>query len=206
MLAVITLEHRPEGRPGIGQRRLGIERRKFWQNGIHCGLLARALARIARHQQCDRLFTVGLLYAIGKLAMAYQDPERMRRVQAQAVAGGVLALSLEEQAFGFNYCHAGAALLETWQFAASMWMPIACQRYPAAATDFRTDAAIINIAQAVTAALPPTADPSAIIVRNEVQIEPIAWLQCGLGADVLTAALSEVDLLWSPVSETLVGN
>lgn len=30
MLVVITLEHRPEGRSGIGQRRLGIKRRKFW--------------------------------------------------------------------------------------------------------------------------------------------------------------------------------
>jgi len=175
----------------------------FWNASVHCGLLARALARIARHQQPERLFATGLLHAVGQLVMYTQAPERSRivldhiRSQPQARPG------IEQQVFGFTYCEVGAALLEVWQLPPSMWLPIRWHRKPAAATDFRTDSALLTIAQAVTAVFEPDVKPGAPLVRTAPVIEPVAWLQCGLIADVLPPALEEVDAQWFEVIEII---
>ena len=179
-----------------------LDRKAFWHASVHCGLMARALARIARHQQTDRLFTVGLLHRIGQLVM-HQDPARARRMQDPLKSNPSARATAEVQVFGFTYCEVGAALLETWQLPASMWMPIRYHCTPAGATDFRTDTALLTIALAVTDSVAPSLIPLTLAERREPRIEPVAWLQCGLSADVLAAAIQEVDTQWAAVSAAL---
>jgi HD-like signal output (HDOD) protein len=173
----------------------------FWNASVHCGLLARALARIARHQQVERLFATGLLHAVGQLVMYHQAPERSRLVLDQIQPAPQTRPEIEQQVFGYTYCEVGAALLEAWQLPPSMWLPIRYHRRPALAPDFRTDAALLAIAQAVTAAVEPDVKRDATPQRADPVIEPIAWLQSGLVADVLPNAIDEVDAQWFEVIE-----
>ena len=71
------------------------------------------------------------------------------------------------------------------------------------ATDFRTDTALLTIALAVTDSVAPSLTPLTPAARCEPRIEPVAWLQCGLSAEVLTAAIQEVDTQWAAVSAIL---
>ena len=89
-----------------------VDMQSFWGASVHCGLLARALARIARHQQPERLFTAGLLHAVGQLVMYHQDPVRSRLVLDQIKLDPQIRPAIEQQVFGFTYYEVGAALLE----------------------------------------------------------------------------------------------
>jgi HD-like signal output (HDOD) protein len=175
----------------------------FWNASVHCGLLARALARIARHQQPERLFATGLLHAVGQLVMYTQAPARARVVLDQIRSQPQARPAIEQQVFGFNYCDVGAALLEAWQLPPSMWLPIRFHRNPVAAPDYRTDTAVLAIAQAVTAVFEPDVKSGLPMVRTEPEIEAIAWLQSGLVVGVLPPALEEVDAQWFEVIEII---
>lgn len=180
-----------------------VDMDSFWNASVHCGLLARALARIARHQQPERLFATGLLHAVGQLVMYTQAPAQASVVLDQVRGDPQARPAIERQVFGFDYCEVGAALLEAWQLPPSMWIPIRFHRHPVAATDFKTDAAIVAIAQAVTAVFEPDVKPGTPLQRATPHIDPVAWLQSGLIADVLPPALEEVDSQWFEVIEII---
>ncbi len=175
----------------------------FWNASVHCGLLTRALARIARHQQPERLFATGLLHAVGQLVMYTQAPARARLVLDQIRSHPQTRPAIEQQVFGFDYCEVGAALLEVWRLPPSMWMPIRYHRDPIAAIDYRTDTAVLAIAQAVTAVFEPDVKSGVPLTRSVPEIDPVAWLQSGLVADVLPPALEEVDAQWFEVIEII---
>ena len=84
-----------------------------------------------------------------------------------------------------------------------MWLPILHLRAPATATDFRTDAALLSIAQAVTATVEPDITAVASSARGEPKIEPVAWLQCSLVREVLPIALEEVNRQWFDVIQII---
>ncbi len=111
--------------------------------------------------------------------------------------------AIEQQVFGFDYCEVGAALLEVWRLPPSMWMPIRHHRNPVAATDYRTDTAVLTIAQAVTAVFEPDVKTGMPLTRSAPAIDAVAWLQSGLVADVLPPALEEVDAQWFEVIEII---
>ncbi len=175
----------------------------FWNASVHCGLLARALARIARHQQPERLFATGLLHAVGQLVMYTQAPARARVVLDQIRSQPQTRPAIEQQVFGFDYCDVGAALLEVWRLPPSMWLPIRYHRNPVAAPDYRTDTALLAIAQAVTAVFEPDVKSGLPLSRAAPEIEAVAWLQSGLVAAVLPPALEEVDAQWFEVIEII---
>lgn len=180
-----------------------VDMNAFWAASVHCGLLARALAKIARHQQPERLFATGLLHAVGQLVMYMQAPGQSRVVLDQIRNDPQARPGIEQQVFGFTYCDVGAALLEAWQLPPSMWLPIRFHRQPDTASDFRSDAALLAIAQAVTAVVEPDVKAGAGSERGEPRIEAYLWLQSGLVIDVLPAALEEVDAQWFEVIEII---
>lgn len=175
----------------------------FWNASVHCGLYARALARIARHQQPERLFVVGLLHAVGQLVMYHVVPERTRLVLDQIGTQAQMRPSIERQVFGFDYCAVGANLLEFWQLPPSMWIPIRFHRALLSAPDYRSDTAILAIAQATTAVIEPDVKSAVPNYCGTPQIEPAAWLQSGLSADVLALATAEVEAAWFEVIEII---
>ena len=180
-----------------------VDMDSFWNASVHCGLMARALARIARHQQPERLFASGLLHAVGQLVMYHQAPERATLVLDQIRIRPQARPQIEQQMFGFTYGEVGAALLEAWHLPASVWLPILHHHAPQGAPDYRTDTALLTIAQAVAAAVEPGIKTPGAPSPTAPQIDPVAWLQCGLVAAVLAPAFEEVDLQWFEVIEII---
>ena len=181
-----------------------VDMDSFWTASVHCGLMARALARIARHQQPERLFATGLLHAVGQLVMYHRAPERATLVLDQIRTTPQARPHIEQQVFGFTYCEVGAALLEAWHLPASMWLPILHHRTPQHASDFRSDTALLTIAQAVAAVVEPGVKAPGVPTSSTPGIDPVAWMQCGLVAEVLAPAFEEVDAQWFDVIEIIV--
>ncbi|MGH8597980.1 MAG: hypothetical protein ACREXT_15095, partial [Gammaproteobacteria bacterium] len=84
-----------------------------------------------------------------------------------------------------------------------IWLPIRYHRVLTAAPDYRSDTAMLAIAQAVTAVVDPDVKQLTPNRGAKPQIEPVAWLQCGLISDVLPRAIEEVDAAWFEVIEII---
>ncbi|MGE3773502.1 MAG: HDOD domain-containing protein [Gammaproteobacteria bacterium] len=175
----------------------------FWNASVHCGLLARALGRIARLTQPERLFAAGLLHAVGQIVMYNRLPTESRAV-LDAVRQDLHArVDAERRVFGYTYAEVSAALLAGWGLPPSLVEPVACHLAPAAAGEFRHDAALLNIAREVTLLVEPGIKIEAREPRPSPAIEAAVWAQAQLVPAVLPSALEQVDAQWFEVIDIL---
>jgi len=179
----------------------------FWNASVHCGLLARALGRIARLTQPERLFAAGLLHAVGQIVMYNRMPAESRAVLDLLRRDLHARADAERRLFGFTYAEVSGELLESWRLPRSLVEPVACHLAPAAAVDFRHDAALLNIAREVTLLIEPGIKPGIGIETREPRpspaIEPAVWAQAQLVPGVLPSALEQVDAQWFEVIDIL---
>lgn len=175
----------------------------FWNASVHCGLLARALGRIARLTQPERLFAAGLLHAVGQIVMYNRMPAESRAVLDVLRQDIHARVAAEQRIFGFTYAEVSAALLESWRLPTSLVEPVACHLAPATARDFRHDAALLNISREVTLLVEPGFKTEARDPRPTPAIDPAVWAQAQLVAGVLPDALEQVDAQWFEVIDIL---
>ncbi|MCC7122472.1 MAG: HDOD domain-containing protein [Gammaproteobacteria bacterium] len=175
----------------------------FWNASVHCGLLVRALGRIARLPQPERLFAAGLLHAVGQIVMYNRMPAESRAVLDILHKDLHARADAERRIFGFTYAETSAALLESWRLPASLVEPVACHLEPATAVAFRQDAALLHIAREVTLLVEPGIKTDAREPRPSPAIAPAAWAQAQLVQGVLPSALEQVDTQWFEVIDIL---
>lgn len=175
----------------------------FWNASVHCGLLTRSLARIARSTQPERLFAAGLLHAVGQIVMYERMPVPARRVLDAVRENPHARIDAERRNFGFTYAEVSAALLASWRLPASLVEPVACHLAPQTASAFESDAALLHIAREVTLLVEPGVKDAARATWPTPVIDPAAWSRARLVPAVLPAALEQVDAQWFEVLETL---
>ncbi len=181
-----------------------VDMDSFWNASVHCGLLARALGRIARQPVPDRMFAGGLLHGVGQLVLYAREPERSRAMLDRLQRGEGSRAALERGLFGFTHAAVGAALLEAWRLPTSLIEPVRWQLEPRRATEFAREAALLHIAQAITETVEPDVKREARVHTPErAVIDAAVWTQSGLVNDVLSAALDEVDAQWFEVIQIL---
>ena len=180
-----------------------VDMHTFWNASVHCGLLARALARIARLPQPERLFAGGLLHAVGQLVMYHKVLALAQSILDALRADPQRRADIETRLCGFTYADVSGALLEAWGLPASLVEPVRCHLRPGAATAFPQDAALLNIAREVTILVEPGIKTDARGARPEPAIAPPVWAQSQLVPSVLPAALEQVDAHWFEVIEIL---
>ena len=91
-----------------------IDLKRFWLQSVYCGLIAKHLAKIARHRGSERFFLVGLLHNIGELIVAVQAPEMA--IECNAYDENTTPWKLQNQILGFHYAQCSADLLSEWRF------------------------------------------------------------------------------------------
>ncbi len=180
-----------------------VDMTAFWNASVHCGLLARALGRLARLPQPERLFAGGLLHAVGQLVVYHQAPALAQAVLDTSREDPRRRPEIETRLCGFTYADVSGALLEAWGLPVSLVEPVRCHLRPGAATAFAQDAALLNIAREATMLVEPGIKAGARVTRQEPAIAAPVWAQSQLVPDVLPAALDEVDAQWFEVIEIL---
>jgi len=175
----------------------------FWNASVHCGLLARALGRIARLAQPERLFAAGLLHAVGQIVMYNRLPTESRAVLDVLRQDLHARAEAERRIFGYTYAEVSGALLGSWGLPASLVEPVACHLAPAAATAHPQDAALLAIAREVTLLVEPGIKTEAREARPAPAIDAAVWSQSRLVPSVLPSALEQVDAQWFEVIDIL---
>ncbi len=149
MAAAITGRFRriPEGLPGPDA---------FWHHNLACATAARQIARECGLRQQEQLFVAGLLHDIGKLVMYLTEPERAREVLERLEAPESDPATIEAQVFGFDHAELGAELLHQWRLPETLVQPVRWHHAPGEATDFRQEAAVLHLAEAIANTVAPS--------------------------------------------------
>ena len=147
----------------------------FWQHNLACATASRIIARKCGLRNDEQLFVAGLLHDIGKLVMYLTQPELSRQVLELAEQPDAELGSLERIAFGFDHTELGAELLQQWQLPRSLVMPTRWHHVPEKAEDFRTEAAVVHLANAIANTVAPCVSPD-----DDLSVELGVWPRLGL--------------------------
>lgn len=88
--------------------------RQFWRNSFAVAALCKWLARPARLDP-ELAFTCGMMHNLGALLIHLLAPDQAARLEASGERDEDLS-ELQQQALGYDFTEAGAALAERWQF------------------------------------------------------------------------------------------
>lgn len=124
--------------------------RTFWQESVHCGVMARLIATQCNMLDSERLFVAGLLRDIGHLIMYQKMPEPCQESLIHSRQEQRLLFSVERERFGFDYAQVGSELLRAWNLPVSLETAIRFHTVPGRAEDFEFEAAIIHLASVVS--------------------------------------------------------
>ncbi len=86
----------------------------FWFHSLHCGTLARLIAKTNRNCDPDQAFLSGLLHDIGRLVLWVQHPKQYARLLSGNTQDPRHILE-DEADFGGPHTEIGACLLEHWK-------------------------------------------------------------------------------------------
>jgi HD-like signal output (HDOD) protein len=93
-----------------------------WEAGDFCraslvkAVAAELLARQTRQLDSDLAYTTGLVFEIGKLALAFSCGSRFEAIRTHQVKEACPWLEAERAVLGFNHAEVSARLLERWRF------------------------------------------------------------------------------------------
>ena len=122
----------------------------FWANSFFSALAARELARKCFLVDSERVFVEGLLRDLGHLLLYQYLPEQAEEAMKASAKTGEPIHTTEQKLLGFNYTQVGKALVDTWQLPKNFGEAILHQTNPTATPDYQFEAALLNIASALT--------------------------------------------------------
>ena len=159
----------------------------YWANSFFSGLVARELARRCFLVDSERMFVEGLLREIGHLIMYDQLPEQSEQALRESAQTGKPIHLVEQQQLGFDFTEVGQALVEAWQLPKNLGIAIRHQNQPSATTDHGFEAALLNMANALTEGFQ---SPNGYMEWQNL-VAPESWTLTGLHEDVLKECMLE---------------
>lgn len=169
-----------------------VDMSAYWHHSAFTGIVAKQLGKRCRLKGRDRLFVAGLLHDVGHLVLAYQAPDAMRKVAALLHKYPDQRCELEQKLIGCDHGEVGAELLRQWQLPDSLWMPVRYHHCPDQTPEFRVEAALVHLANAIAEGVEPSVRSGA-----PLQTPPISnkvWEMTGLNADVVAPTVREANL------------
>lgn len=154
-----------------------VDLTKFWKNSVHCGLLARLLAKKNGGLHSENLFTIGFLRNIGSLVIS------------QLMHELALHIGAEQTLKALNFASVGADLLKTWQLPSAIYQAIEYQLEPGWQGVHHLDAKMIHIA-AILCELPRLDTLTSDDVWREIPLEYRAILN--MDKEVFFAVFKQV--------------
>ena len=121
----------------------------FWCHSITAGIAARTIAMAQNLANSERLFISGLLHDIGKMIMSLLLPREMESLNKVNDNPNIKIENPEEQIFGFTHSELANELLASWHFPESLAQPILHHHDLASDEEFKTDTAIVHIANVI---------------------------------------------------------
>ncbi len=159
----------------------------FWANSFFSGLAARELARKCYLVDSERMFVEGLLRDLGHLLMYQFLPEKAEEAMKNSANTGVSLHISERKIIGFDYAEVGQALVDSWKLPKNLAEAIRHQHQPSATPDYQFEAALLNIAGALTEGFQSPNGQG----HWEGLVAPESWALTGLDEDSIKMCMIE---------------
>lgn len=178
-----------------------INMASFWEHSIACGTAARLLSGyFPQAMEAERFFVAGLLHDIGRLILVQNLPEQYFQIFRHVRREELFLFTTEEEVFGADHSHIGAALARHWNLPERLAAMIGHHHFPAKQASF-VEAAIINLADIIV---------NALEIGNSGEffvpvIEPEVCQRLNLDKDILQSIASETDLQLADIFEIIYG-
>ncbi|MDH3326370.1 MAG: HDOD domain-containing protein [Gammaproteobacteria bacterium] len=161
----------------------------FWRHSLYTATVARLLAEKCRVINKDRLFLCGLLHDVGHLALYQVMPEEMDVVFLMSEANGEQLYISEKHILGFTHATVSYALLRLWCLPVSICQSVAYHHQPVKCRDYRLDAAIVHLADAVA----NRAGRVGHKLEYNEYIDPNVWKVTGLSEKIVDSIIQVAD-------------
>lgn len=122
----------------------GLDLKQFWRYNLYTACASRWLASQA-DVDADRVFTLGVMHAIGQLHMHVMMPADLVALNKQMSVLDTRRAQLELDAFGFHYGDVSAELAQVWHFPLSLVDALRHVAQPLAAPNFSEAAAWVHL-------------------------------------------------------------
>ena len=159
----------------------------FWANSFFSGLAARELARTCFLVDSERMFVEGLLRDLGHLVLYQFLPEQAEEAMKTSANTGEPIQVSEKRIIGFDYAEVGQALVDSWKLPKNLGEAIRHQHQPSATPDYQFEAALLNIAGALTEGFQSPNGQG----HWEGLIAPESWTLTGLEEDSIKMCMIE---------------
>ena len=126
---------------------------ELWRSSVAAGIAAELLARECKYPQPSTAYTAGLLQDMGKIVLAEHLGGLLPQIRKLTEEQGIGWEEAERQVVGIPHPEVGAALLERWNFPATLVEAVRCHHHPAGATLDPTLSHISHLADALTMTL-----------------------------------------------------
>jgi putative nucleotidyltransferase with HDIG domain len=125
--------------------------REFWKHCVASGIIAGTLATMIDKNIAERAFVCGLLHDIGRLVMIASQPRLCHKTQYLAKAQSRFLFDTENEVFGYDHAHVGAALMASWRFPDSLENAVLHHHQPSETAPL--ESRLIHVADILTHAL-----------------------------------------------------
>lgn len=122
----------------------------YWKHQVEVAHVVRALAEQCGPVDHDELFTAGLLHDLGKLITAILQPVHWGAIQSLARRKNLPLHLAEDLYWGLDHALIGALTLKTWFLPVSLTETINWHHNPGLALDCGQQAALLQMADALT--------------------------------------------------------
>lgn len=165
-----------------------VDMAEFWRYSMTTGVIAGELATRCRVLHTERLFVMGVLHDIGRLAIYLKLPDVSRDILLITGGDDTLLPEAEEDMLGFTHMAVGEALLNKWRLPSSITMVVAHHHQPFQTKEFALETALIHLASVLA---------NREINQEELEeayerVDPFAWVITGLKPEQIEAILEPV--------------
>lgn len=122
----------------------GIDLKQFWRYNLYTACAARWLAQ-RLDLNSDRVFTLGLVHAIGQLQMHVIMPKEMAPLDQRLGVLDTHRCALESDVLGFNYIEVSVELARLWNFPLPLIDALRHIAQPLASAEFFEAAALVHL-------------------------------------------------------------
>ena len=171
----------------------------FWANSFFSGLASRELARKCFLIDSERMFVEGLLRDLGHLLLYQYLPEQAEEAMKKSAETGEPIYTAEQRIIGFDYTEVGKALVDSWELPKNLGEAIRHQHNPNGTPDYQFEAALLNIAGALTEGFQAPNGQG----NWEAQVAPESWSLTGLDEEAIKICLLEAGKQLSPMLDLM---
>ncbi|MEW7973554.1 MAG: HDOD domain-containing protein [Candidatus Thiodiazotropha endolucinida] len=178
-----------------------VDMTEYWRYSITAGVIAGELAKRCNVLHSERLFVMGVLHDIGRLAIYLKMPQESRDILLITGGDDILLPDAENDVLGFTHMDVGEALLRKWKLPESIVSVVAHHHRPAATQVFRLETSLLSLA-----ALLAYAEISGVEWYETVElVDPVVWRQTGLEPEQLEAVMEQMPHKVGEIMDVVLG-